>query len=272
MIRLEKIGMRTIKTALAVTITLIICAALKIENPFFAVIAAIIVMEPSVSESLNSAKSRMFGTVLGAIFAMAYSFIFPSHPILLGLGIITLIYISNLLKIQNSIKISTIIFVSILLNYEETGRVSYAIARTIDTFIGISVGTLINYYVRPPNSGKQISAFINQAQEDIESFIDQLKSQSAPPNYDQLIDDLVMIEEKHRIIKKEIKLNLYPQKEVEVFKKSFKALENAYNHLSILVMIGNNLSNPSIYSYHLNEVERINTFLLRQKTRVEKGG
>ncbi len=269
MIRLEKIGMRTIKTALAVTLTLLICAALRIDNPFFAAIAAIIVMEPSVSESLSSGKSRMYGTVLGGLFAMGYSLILPSHPILIGLGIIVLIYVSNLFKIQNSIKISSIIFISILLNYEDGSRIHYAVYRTLDTFIGIAVGTLVNYYVRPPNTGKSIGTFIDQTQQVILRLLEKIKANDPSLDYAKLIDDLVAIEEKHRVLQKEIKLNLYPQNEVEAFEKAFTALESAYNHMSILVMLGNNISNPTIYAYHLDEIDKLLVRLSKQKPSVQ---
>ncbi len=48
--------MRTIKTALAVSLTIFIAQVLNLKSPFFAGIAAIIAMQSSVSESFNMAK------------------------------------------------------------------------------------------------------------------------------------------------------------------------------------------------------------------------
>lgn len=46
-----KIGPRTLKTGIAVTLSLVVANLLKIDSPDYAVIAAIIVMQPSVSDS-----------------------------------------------------------------------------------------------------------------------------------------------------------------------------------------------------------------------------
>ena len=80
-IKIKKIGMRTLKTALAVILTLFICDLLNITNPFFATIAAIIAMETSVSGSLLIARERMYGTVIGAAIALLFTLLFPVNYI-----------------------------------------------------------------------------------------------------------------------------------------------------------------------------------------------
>jgi uncharacterized membrane protein YgaE (UPF0421/DUF939 family) len=148
----KKIGMRTWKTAIAVVLTLIICELLKIDNPFFAVIAAIIAMESTVSGSLATARDRMYGTVFGAALGTLFSSVFPVNALTTGLGIMIVIYVSTLLGWEGTIKISTIVFIAVLLGFDnEMSRLSYGLMRMADTFIGLVIGTLINYYVFPLN-------------------------------------------------------------------------------------------------------------------------
>ena len=93
--KIEKIGMRTIKTALAVSLTIFIAQVLNLKSPF-AGIAAIIAMQSSVSESFNMAKNRMLSTILGAITALLFSLIAPENPFFIAIGVIIIIYLCNI--------------------------------------------------------------------------------------------------------------------------------------------------------------------------------
>ena len=108
--KIEKIGMRTIKTALAVSLTIFIAQVLNLKSPFFAGIAAIIAMQSSVSESFNMAKNRMLSTILGAITALLFSLIAPENPFFIAIGIIIIIYLCNIFNWKKSIQLSTMVF------------------------------------------------------------------------------------------------------------------------------------------------------------------
>ena len=154
-IRFNKIGMRTFKTGLAVMVTLLASDLLQISNPFFATIAAIFAMESSITATFTAARDRMYGTVLGAIVAVIFSMLIPVNALSIGIGIIIVIYICNAFKWQGTIKISTIVFLAILLGYVEGGQIEYALYRTLDTFIGLAISTLINYFVFPYDGSKE---------------------------------------------------------------------------------------------------------------------
>lgn len=148
---MNRIGMRTIKTGVAVAITLVVCEFFKVTNPFFAAIAAIFAMESSIDGTLIVVRDRLFGTILGAVVAIIFTLFVPVNPLSVGIGIIIVIYLCNLFKWEGTIKISTVVFVAIALGYEEGGQVSYAFYRTIDTFIGLSISALINMLIFPKN-------------------------------------------------------------------------------------------------------------------------
>ncbi|AOY75356.1 hypothetical protein BJL90_05245 [Clostridium formicaceticum] len=79
-----KIGLRTIKTGIAVTVSLVISNMLRIESPFFAAIAAIIAMQPTVSDSWKTGVNRILGTVIGAIVGAIFVALSPGNPLLGG--------------------------------------------------------------------------------------------------------------------------------------------------------------------------------------------
>lgn len=149
---MNRIGMRTFKTGLAVAATLLVCELFKITNPFFAAIAAIFAMETSIDETKVAVRDRLLGTILGAIIAIVFTSFVPVNALSIGVGIIIVIHFCNVFKWHGTIKISTVVFIAIALGFEEGGQVEYAIFRTIDTFIGLSISALINLFVFPKRS------------------------------------------------------------------------------------------------------------------------
>src|SRR5690554_7132665 len=140
-IRKYRIGMRTIKTGLAVSISVMIAELVGLSSPLFVGIGAISTMQASVSESFAMGKNRILGTIMGALVALVMSYLFPSNILFLALGIIIVIHFLNLLGWKKSITLSAIVFLAVFLNHEEA-MIPYATNRVLDTFIGIVVGML----------------------------------------------------------------------------------------------------------------------------------
>ena len=163
-----KIGHRTLKTGIAVTLSLIVSNLLKIDSPVYAVIAAILVMQPSVSDSWKRGLDRLLGTIMGAIIGIGFINISPGNPILAGLGTIILIVIMNKFNWTEAITIGTVVFISIFIS-DRTDYINYAYHRTLDTSIGIIIAVIVNYIIYPPD-------YYEKVMEDTEkNFTDVLK-------------------------------------------------------------------------------------------------
>lgn len=145
-----KIGMRNFKTALAVSLCIIIFQVFNIGSPFYAAIAAIISMQSSVVDSFKTGKNRILGTFLGALVGLIFALIGPSNPLLIGIGIIIIISISNWLKWNKSITIAGVVFIAIMVNLNGKSPWVYSLNRITDTIIGIVLAVLINYFISPP--------------------------------------------------------------------------------------------------------------------------
>lgn len=150
-IRKYKIGMRTIKTGISVAVSLLIAQLFNLKNPSFVGIAAIVSMQSTVNESFIVGKNRMLGTFVGAGIGLLFSYLLPHNYFFLALGIIMVIHIHNLLGWKQPLTLSAIVFLAIFL-YKENDTVSYALHRLFDTFIGIIVSMLINYFVAAPDN------------------------------------------------------------------------------------------------------------------------
>lgn len=151
-IEFKKIGMRNIKTAIAVSISIIIAKALKMEYPFYIAIAAIIAMQGTVESSFKAGLNRMIGTLIGALVGFICATIKPGDALISGIGIIFVIYLCNLVKRKESSSIGGVVFCAIMLNLKGGSALSYSINRILDTFVGIAVAVLINYFLMPPKN------------------------------------------------------------------------------------------------------------------------
>lgn len=147
-----RIGMRTLKTALAVVIGLYISYLLDLDSAIFVSIAAVSTMKPSMSESLDDFKKRLFTCVFGVMVGYFFSKISVNEyiePLIAGLGILLTIYILVVVKMKDMTQLSCIVFVASFCSNSD--KFYYATNRIIGTVIGIIVGVLVNYFISSPN-------------------------------------------------------------------------------------------------------------------------
>lgn len=153
--KLPKPGLRNTKTALSVFFCILLFELIGRQNPLFACSAAIICMKETVHYSYQMGVDRLAGTLLGGIVGLVFLLI-KSHLTLLhtealvaGLGILTVIYLCNLLNKSGSSVISSIVVLAIVIGVGEKSPFLYALDRMFDTFIGIIIALLVNRYIYP---------------------------------------------------------------------------------------------------------------------------
>lgn len=165
----KQIGMRNIKTAISTTLCVILYACID-RNPTFACIGAVFGMDNSLPNSLKTGGNRLIGTIIGGFSGMAFfslSHVLP-HPeisiiVLIFIGIIFLIYLSQLLNCSGAIQAGAVVFFIVMLNTPEDEYFSYAINRMIDTGFGVIMSIAINWmhFKVPKRNVKASSKFSN---------------------------------------------------------------------------------------------------------------
>lgn len=159
--KIPKIGMRTVKSALAVAVCLLSYEYLGYAPPLYACIAAIICMQTDTQTTLKSGVSRISGTVIGGIIGIG--FLFLNKLVLEGalislfipVGIVVTIYMCLLLKQPHACAISGVALCAVMLIHGNDGmEYYYAIGRIIETAIGVFAAVMINILI-PPRVGKE---------------------------------------------------------------------------------------------------------------------
>lgn len=155
-LNLPPIGARNIKTALSAFICIILFNAFSKDSAFFACVAAMMCMQDTVENSFKMGKNRMLGTLIGGCVGLLITFLSSTlgnhsavYAILTALGTILAIYLCVLSKAKGAVNSACIVLFAITTNLKGVGSYSYAINRTIDTFVGVVVGILVNRYVLP---------------------------------------------------------------------------------------------------------------------------
>lgn len=157
-----KIGLRMQKTGLAV----FLCLLLFPSEPFFACMTAVFCVQDTSNNSFKMAFIRGFGTLLGGSLGLGFLFIcrsvkqnisvdylsMISSYLIIAIGIITVIYILNLLKKQPCIPIACIVFLAVTTANAYKMPVYYTLNRIIETLFGIAIGLLVNHHIRPPKN------------------------------------------------------------------------------------------------------------------------
>lgn len=150
-LKIPKLGLRNIKTAISVCI----CLVLFSKDPFFATVAAIMCMQDTVENSLKIGFTRIIGTLLGGILGLIFlnltRFLNADFfiPLITGIGVSSAIYLCNAIKKPASSAMSSLVLVAIMIAPAGSSAFHYAFKRTIETTLGIIVAILVNKYIKP---------------------------------------------------------------------------------------------------------------------------
>jgi uncharacterized membrane protein YgaE (UPF0421/DUF939 family) len=142
--------LQVLKTSVAAIVAwLISTVALGQPLPIFAAIAALLVVQPSVNQSLAKGIERSVGVIFGVILAYGAGILFGhSSWIVLGVIVVSLLF-AWALRLSpgsaNQIPISAMLVIAI-----GTNTPGYALNRVIETVIGAVVGLAVNAVIVPP--------------------------------------------------------------------------------------------------------------------------
>lgn len=233
-----KIGMRTFKTGLAVTISFMICSLLNSKSPIFAGIGAIMAMQASVSESFTAGKNRMLGTFVGAFVGLLFSLALPQNPLFIGIGVMITIHLCYIMGWNKALQLSAIVFLSIALNPNLETKFSYALFRIIDTLIGIMVGMIINYFISAPNMEEKIRLSVKTLYNKSKDIIHNLIWNHEEVNIESLKADVVSLTESYSALINDIDLSLFKHKNPNSYSKILSIVNSIETNIALLSKMG----------------------------------
>lgn len=170
-----RIGLRTLKTAAAVIISMIIVTAYGATTSklIFAMLGAMAAMEPSFKESLESCLTQIVGMIFGALAGVLLLALPLNHVLVAGIGIVFVITLYNVFHIRFSPSLPCLIVVT-LCTTSDIQPFSYAIGRFWDTAIGLGVGMFINTLIFPYDTSRQIRSTAEYLDKELIYFLENM--------------------------------------------------------------------------------------------------
>lgn len=187
-----RIGPRTLKTALAVTLSIVMVSfyGSSTSNLIFATIGALSAMGATFKESLESCFSQIAGVLFGVIAGVLLLSMHMPTLLASGIGVIVVITFYNLLRLRISPTLACIVVVTIC-NLTSTTPFVYAMERIWDTAIGLLIGMLINLFVFPYDNSKQIRNTIYRLDKELILYLeDMFDGDENLPNVNKMVRSL----------------------------------------------------------------------------------
>jgi uncharacterized membrane protein YgaE (UPF0421/DUF939 family) len=149
---LPKIGMRTVKTAIAASLCTLVYYFLE-RSPAFACIGAIFGMGSDLNDSKRHGGNRLFGTIIGGLLGMGlfriYLIFHPEggHSLLMVplmfVGTVLLIVLCQIFWV-GGVQPGGVMLCIILFNTPVESYISYALNRILDTGVGVVAALAVN--------------------------------------------------------------------------------------------------------------------------------
>lgn len=172
-----KLGMRTIKTGLGIYLAFLICEIVGYAGGTLAAITAVVGMQPSLKDSLNTIRNQILATLIGCIFAIVVAYYFNGSLIMLAIGAIITIYLCLILGWQDSI---TLAIITLILIGDAPADDFFSVVqyRVLSILLGLSIAFALNI-IMPPKHTHRLLEKVEELRHAFEEF------------YHRCVDDII---------------------------------------------------------------------------------
>lgn len=153
-------------------------------TPAFGVIAALLVVQPSVNQSFSKAIERSVGVVIGVLVAYFAVLIFGVTGWLILTAVVVSLLLGWALRLSPSSAIQIPISAMLVLALGATTP-GYAVDRVIETLIGAIVGVIVNLAIVPPVLTRPASEAISALGEHVAQSLDAMAGLLSQPSSPQ---------------------------------------------------------------------------------------
>ena len=157
-----RLGMRTIKSALAVFLCILFFHVTDRGLPMVAALSAVFSLRQDLTTTVSFGRSRIIGNSIGGFLGIIYFLVknyfhndFLVELFLLPVLVVIVIVVSDGINNNSGIisAIATLLLIALSVPQGESSL--YAIQRVLDTFIGTFIAIGINFFLRPPETEKK---------------------------------------------------------------------------------------------------------------------
>ena len=169
------VGMRTIKTALAVILALSVVEqyGASPSKVVFATIGAISAVAPTFTASLLACLTQICGVTIGVLLALLMMVLNVPDMVAVGIGIILILASYQYFHLKLVPVLPCLVLVNICLN-PEVEAFAYSTGRIWDTAIGLGIGLLVNTLIFPYDNSRTIRQTMIGLDQDLILFLEDM--------------------------------------------------------------------------------------------------
>ncbi|MBD7936287.1 MULTISPECIES: aromatic acid exporter family protein [Cytobacillus] len=261
MIRL--FGGRIFKTGISVFITAFLCQ-LFTWPPTFAVITALVTIEPTAKESIRKAPARFQASSIAASFAVLFTFIFSDSSLAYALTAVFTLMICTKLKLEDGLLVAALTGMAMISIVQEA-YMATLLMRLGGTTLGLLISTCVNIFILPPNYLLKISKTSSQLMHRMDSILiyvtNNFKQENRSRNeikqiIEKIEEEVAHCEQLIQYQKDEWRFHKFSRKDVSYLRhkqKHINILKQAFNHLCQLATLSFKELTPSPYLMRLLE-------------------
>lgn len=228
------IGMRSLKTGLAVLICLALYTVLPLNQPTLAVLVAVMAIQNNIVDSVTFSKNRLIGTILGTIIGIIYIQVAGDSLIFVAVGVIILITLLNKINQSQNIVVALVLFINIITGVVTGNLIMYGLNRFANTLVGIMVGFLINYFIKPPNQIGNMKHNVAETVDEIEHLVKELIFTEKEIDLKLFKKELQLIEESISIYNEDKKYLVATMDTIQSVENSIENYRILYSHINII--------------------------------------
>ena len=290
------VGLRTVKTAVAVMLSLVIVEhyGASPAKVVFATIGAMSAVGPTFKASVRSCLTQICGVAIGGALAICMTQLYVPNTISVGFGIVLIITVYQYFRLKLVPVLPCLMLVNICLNPAVEG-ISYALGRLWDTAIGLGVGMLINTLIFPYDNSRKIRQTMEGLDRDLIRFLEDMfdgdehlpEAEKIARKIDALEEQLVLFSEQRLLRRKKQKRELEQLRgcedtaqalviELETLRNMERPGQLNEENWKALTTLGAKITAPGtgpftvedlVANYHVNRI-----LVLRQELREELAG
>lgn len=200
--------LQVLKTSAAAIIAWLLAAiAVGQPTPIFAAIAALLVVQPSVNQSVAKGLERSLGVIAGVVIAAVAGLVFGDATWVILAVIVVALLVAWALRLgpgsTNQIPISAMLVLAL-----GAGVPHYAVDRIVETVIGAAVGLLVNLLIVPPVSigpaRAGMDALVEHAARLAESIAGAVRTPPTAAEADALLADARSMRDERRQVRERL--------------------------------------------------------------------
>jgi len=238
------VGLRTIKTVVAVIVSMVIVDAYGATTSklIFAMLGAMAAVQPTFRESLESCMTQIVGVLFGGLAGVLLVALPVPYLVSTGIGIVLVITFYNVLHIRFSPSLPCFIVV-MLCTTPDIQPISYALGRIWDSAIGLGVGMLINTLIFPYDNSRRIRSTVESLDRELILFLEEMfDGDNVLPDAENMMRTIDDMEQQLKIFENQ-KLVLHLRKQHEEL-EMFRVCEGKARELVAQMEVLSRLERP----------------------------